>query len=562
MRMPVRVYISSLLTITFILIFQYEVTAQETSWLKLIGDEEENTITSTVLNEVGEIIITGSFIHGNGQMPIGTVILKSEAPTDSRCGFIAKLDGTGQVIWARVLQSNRFGSVEDAVLDTDGNIYVTGRFHGELIFENQKFIESSYSPQYFIAKYDDKGNPLWLKYIPGEVNIEVALCIDKQNNLYIACRQGKPLTNRVETTRIALYKYNSNGAPLMESVISTIPSSSSSAYIRDIIVDSKQQPVIVGTFMNSIKIGDQVFEGRSMSDAYILKCNADGSIKWATQIGKGELFSSVVDITFDSAENIYVTGSFSNKSDKVTLILKFNPEGDQTWQFSVDRKADFSYLGGITGSTVKVSNIDQAIILAGGFRGDIAFGSTILNSQRGENEYDVFITKIKNDGEIAGAVQSTGNGTANAIELVLTQNESFYLAGHTVSSTLKILNLYTDKDKPNWDIFLYKDNVKILDTNRVPEEEVPEPDRPNQVTIPNIFTPNGDDKNQYFQIADLDLDQNNSLVIYNRWGKQVYHSKSYQNNWEAEGLADGTYFYVLYIEKRKKYIKGWVNVVR
>src|SRR5688500_2175750 len=103
-------------------------------------------------------------------------------------------------------------------------------------------------------------------------------------------------------------------------------------------------------------------------------------------------------MTMDGAENIYVSGSFSNKSDQVSLVLKFNPAGDQTWQFSVDRKATSSYMGGIAGHAIKVSNKDQSIILAGDFRGSVAFGNTTLTSQRGEDKYDVFIAKIAQDG--------------------------------------------------------------------------------------------------------------------------------------------------------------------
>jgi len=33
--------------------------------------------------------------------------------------------------------------------------------------------------------------------------------------------------------------------------------------------------------------------------------------------------------------------------------------------------------------------------------------------------------------------------------------------------------------------------------------------------------------------------------VYNRWGQQVYHSKDYQNDWDASGYAGGVYYYVL-----------------
>ena len=58
------------------------------------------------------------------------------------------------------------------------------------------------------------------------------------------------------------------------------------------------------------------------------------------------------------------------------------------------------------------------------------------------------------------------------------------------------------------------------------------------------------------------------MSIYNRWGKQVYKVKGYNNGWDAvyrnQRLTDGSYFYFLNVEvdgKMKEY-KGFVEVRR
>ena len=63
-------------------------------------------------------------------------------------------------------------------------------------------------------------------------------------------------------------------------------------------------------------------------------------------------------------------------------------------------------------------------------------------------------------------------------------------------------------------------------------------------TIPNIFTPNGDDNNQYFEIVGVERFPGSVLTVWNRWGTIVYESDSYRNRWDGGDLPEGTYYYV------------------
>ena len=62
--------------------------------------------------------------------------------------------------------------------------------------------------------------------------------------------------------------------------------------------------------------------------------------------------------------------------------------------------------------------------------------------------------------------------------------------------------------------------------------------------IPNIFTPNGDDNNQYFEIVGVERFPGSSLTVWNRWGTIVYESENYKNRWNGDDLPEGTYFFV------------------
>jgi gliding motility-associated-like protein len=85
------------------------------------------------------------------------------------------------------------------------------------------------------------------------------------------------------------------------------------------------------------------------------------------------------------------------------------------------------------------------------------------------------------------------------------------------------------------------------------------------LAIPNIFTPNGDGKNDKFVIGGLQFYPGSQLLIFNRWGNEVYRADNYLNNWDGSGLTEGTYYYIL---NRKESsgattsYSGWVYLKR
>ncbi|RYE35618.1 MAG: T9SS type B sorting domain-containing protein [Sphingobacteriaceae bacterium] len=85
------------------------------------------------------------------------------------------------------------------------------------------------------------------------------------------------------------------------------------------------------------------------------------------------------------------------------------------------------------------------------------------------------------------------------------------------------------------------------------------------MTIPNVFTPNGDGRNDTFSIPDLSQYPQNELMVVNRWGASVYQTKNYQNTWTGNMLDDGTYFYSLKVINKKgvqEEYKGYVMLLR
>jgi hypothetical protein len=80
-----------------------------------------------------------------------------------------------------------------------------------------------------------------------------------------------------------------------------------------------------------------------------------------------------------------------------------------------------------------------------------------------------------------------------------------------------------------------------------------------ELFIPNVFTPNGSDiSNPTFFIRNLPA--NSKLIVTNRWGKQVYSSNNYQNDWDGNNAIDGVYYYQLQIDGER--YTGWVEIMR
>ncbi len=79
--------------------------------------------------------------------------------------------------------------------------------------------------------------------------------------------------------------------------------------------------------------------------------------------------------------------------------------------------------------------------------------------------------------------------------------------------------------------------------------------------IPNIITPNGDPQNQFFAPQGLPAGDW-ALLIFNRWGRQVFQQARYDYRWSAAGQPAGPYYYVLHNARSGQRHQGWVEVVR
>ncbi|NGM62521.1 DNRLRE domain-containing protein [Sphingobacterium sp. SGG-5] len=86
----------------------------------------------------------------------------------------------------------------------------------------------------------------------------------------------------------------------------------------------------------------------------------------------------------------------------------------------------------------------------------------------------------------------------------------------------------------------------------------------NELFVPNIFTPNGDVKNQYFHIVGLEAYDRVELTILSKDGDRLYTNAMYDNHWDGKGLDSGTYLYLVKAisGQETKTIRGYVTIKR
>ena len=105
------------------------------------------------------------------------------------------------------------------------------------------------------------------------------------------------------------------------------------------------------------------------------------------------------------------------------------------------------------------------------------------------------------------------------------------------------------------------DNDGVLDV----DDAFPTSKEPSLVPA-QAFTPNGDGNNDAWVIPGIDNYPNNLVKVYNRWGHEVFGTKSYRNNWEGfyknrnEKLSAGSYMYIIDLGDESKPLQGWIFI--
>ena len=139
------------------------------------------------------------------------------------------------------------------------------------------------------------------------------------------------------------------------------------------------------------------------------------------------------------------------------------------------------------------------------------------------------------------------------LNVTIKDSETYFFAGQEINQS----GAYTDVQKNKFAC----DSIIVLNLRVLPDV----------ISPPEVFTPNDDGKNDYFEIPNLELYPNNSIVIFNRWGNKVFEASPYLNDWDGRNhfglriggdrLPAGTYFYILNLGDGSEPRKGYVYLM-
>ncbi len=230
-----------------------------------------------------------------------------------------KYNSAGQEMW-KVFYDNRSGSWDrpyDIAVDAYGNVYIVGQTRTEYGFY-----------QGVIIKYDSQGEYQWQRrkryeYGNDYRNAIYAIDIDNNNDIYIT---GSIITD--EGYDILISKVNPLGQELWRNVIDR----------SEFDYGAKIQVAASG----NVYVAAQTESSSWESEIMILKIGVDGGLIWKkVYSSRSSDADEIFDFQLDEKENIYFCGTTSRLGGYFdTILAKYDRDGNMLWNQYYNGTAD------------------------------------------------------------------------------------------------------------------------------------------------------------------------------------------------------------------------------
>ena len=369
----------------------------------LIAIDFEAADGGTVLD--GEVDATeGAFLFG-GRFSMSLTLDSAEYTTDNIAdfdGFVAHLDATGDVNWAKQFTGdNGQQLIEDVAFDDAGNVYVVGRSEGSCDVEGDDVV----GPCTFVASYNGNGTLRWSTVIETGSANNASLAVG--DGVYVASSfNGSAVdvggaTELSGTTDHFLVKYQLDGSS-QEPIFVWAKSfeTNSTFQVADMAAD-ETGVVLTGSLLGTLTSttlgrGAADFTAvadDSQADVFIASFAADGQVRHQGAYGDNAL-QFALGIALGEEGEVVATGYYSGAIDFGGEVL--NSDADEDMYFAVfdeDGAHLWSHSLPAGGGHIKPNDVAAAgtvSFVGGGYTGSFDQPPDVLMAE----DSSLFLTRI------------------------------------------------------------------------------------------------------------------------------------------------------------------------
>lgn len=330
--------------------------------------------------------------------------------------------------------------VSDLVLDSSGNIFITGTTTGNVNgFKNKKEDEKEGNPttDIFVAKYSNSGNQEWIMQ-DGTKEDDTAngIALDSSGNIYVI---GSSFFKFDKSGKL-VWRKDISGYDIAidsgDSVYAIIDSDSIRSFAKYDISGNNEWTSAVGKDVGSIVLGEPGYVylgGTRSAEFFVVKFDLNGNKIW-TQTIDGVTGTHSARVTSDKTNAVYL-GGYTNADieNKIELdvtnlyLIKYDSNGNYQW---IVQHGNNDYCSGKNLTT----DLSGNIYVTGTVRGDI---DGIANSGA-----KLFVMVFNPSGTRTNTYLASYK-TPTAIALDLSSN--IYLAGGTTAD-MYYASIYSESD--------------------------------------------------------------------------------------------------------------------
>ncbi|MBS4036116.1 MAG: choice-of-anchor D domain-containing protein [Ignavibacterium sp.] len=231
-------------------------------WLRAgTGNDFYNEAQGLATNNANDVFLTGSF---GTEADFSGTILTSIAGPDI---FIARYDTNGNLIWIKQAGGTAFNEIGfDLVIDSDNDIYITGRFSETVNFDNIILTSDAFA-NIFIAKYDLLGNPQWaVQAGDSGYSFGKGISLDAAGNIAIIGNKGRFFDSpQGEGDDIYIGKFRKDGTKIWD----FIAGGDNYNEAGGIVTDNNGELIVTGLFAGLANFGSFILNSEFSSDIFL-----------------------------------------------------------------------------------------------------------------------------------------------------------------------------------------------------------------------------------------------------------------------------------------------------